>query len=344
VTILQTSGPPLLHQAPGGSNPAGGGRSTPVCWVVSDGKAGTENQALGLAEALGLAPVVKRIRLRAPWRWLSPTVRIGNRWAVGSGGDAFSAPWPDLLISAGRHGIAPSLALRGAAGVFRVHLQDPRIDPTLFDLVVAPAHDGLQGPNVVSTRGAINRITPARLAAAREEWRATLEPLPTPRIACLIGGKSRHHDLPPETAAALGARMAALAARVGGSLLVTTSRRTPSDSVARLRRALEGTPHRFFDPADAAAGPNPYLGFLAHADAILVTDDSVSMASDAASTGKPVFVANLPGGAEKLARFHAGLTAAGITRPLSDAWATWRYEPLADAALAAEAVRRVWLR
>lgn len=310
---------------------------------MTDGKAGTENQALGLAEALGLVPIVKRVRLRAPWRWLSPGLRWGNRWAVGPGGDAFAPPWPALLISAGRHGIAPSLALRGQP-VFRVHCQDPRIDPGLFDLVVAPAHDGLAGPNVVQTTAAINRITPERLAAAAEAWGDALLPLPGPRIAALIGGKSRHHDLPPERAAALGAEIAAFVRACGGSLMVTTSRRTPPASVAALRAAIAGIPHRFFDPADAAAGPNPYLGFLALAEAIIVTDDSVSMASDAATTGRPLFVAPLPGGAPKLARFHAGLAAAGISRPLSQGWATWSYPPLRDAEAAAAAVWNAWRR
>ena len=126
--------------------------------------------------------------------------------------------------------------------------------------------------------------------------------------------------------------------------MVTASRRTPPASITALRAALAAVPHRFFDPADGAAGPNPYLGFLALAEAIIVTDDSVSMASDAASTGKPLFVAPLPGGAPKLARFHASLAAAGMSRPLGQGWATWTYPPLRDAEAAAAAVAKAWAR
>lgn len=309
--------------------------------MVSDGKAGTENQALGLAEALGLEPVVKRIRLRAPWRWFSPSLRLGNRWAVGPGGDRFAPPWPDLLISAGRHGIAPSLALRRTPGVFRVHLQDPRIDPALFDLVIAPAHDPVRGPNVVLTQGAINRITAARLGEARERFRPQLEKLSGPRIAVLIGGKSRHHDLPPPRAAALGAELAAVAKNSGGGLMITASRRTSGEAIAALRAAVAPVPHLLFDPTQPT-GENPYLGFLAWADFIIVTNDSVSMASDAASTGKPLFVAKLPGDADKLDRFHTALAAAGITRPSGAPLEPWRYTPLADAVAAAAAVRERW--
>lgn len=308
--------------------------------MVGDGKAGTENQALGLAEALGLTPVVKRIRLRAPWRWLSPSLRVGNAFAVGGGGDSFAPPWPALLITAGRHGIAPSIALRNVPGVFRVHVQDPRIDPALFDGVIAPEHDAVRGANVVLTKGAINRITQARLAAAREDFRALAEPLPGPRIAVLIGGKSRHHDLPPDKAAALGARLAELARETGGSLLITTSRRTAPASTAALRQAVAAVGHVFFDAA--TGGENPYLGFLAWADFIAVTNDSVSMASDAATTGKPLFVAAIPGKADKLERFHAALAAAGITRPLGAKLEPWVYAPLADAQTAASALRARW--
>lgn len=284
---------------------------------------------------------MKRIRLRAPWRWFSPSLRLGNAFAVGSGGDSFAPPWPDLLISAGRHGIAPSLALRGVPGVFRVHLQDPRIDPSLFDLVIAPEHDPVRGPNVVLTKGAINRITQAQLAAARETFRASIEPLPGPRIAVLVGGKSRHHDLPPDRAAVIGAQLAGLAKQAGGSLLITTSRRTTAAATTALRRAVSDIPHVFYEPA-ASGGENPYLGFLAWADFIVVTTDSVSLASDAASTGKPVIVATIQGHADKLARFHAALAAAGITRPLGAPLEPWRYAPLTDAETAAAALRARW--
>jgi mitochondrial fission protein ELM1 len=314
---------------------------------VSDGKAGTENQALGLAEALGLAPVVKRVRLRPPWRWFSPHWRIGNRYALGRGGDPFSPPWPAVLISAGRHGIAPSLALAATPGVFRIHLQDPRIDPAHFDLVVAPEHDAVRGPNVVLTRGAITRITPAKLAEARERFAPLIGGLPGPRIAALIGGRSRHHDLSPAKAESLGRRLVGLAARYGGSLLVSTSRRTGAAAGAALRAAVLEAPHLFFDPA-AALGENPYLGFLAWADFIVVTNDSVSMASDAATTGTPIFVDEIEGHAPKLARFHAALAAAGVTRPLAEAAAAatppaaWRDSAFDDAASAAAAVCRRW--
>src|ERR1700722_2781418 len=108
------------------------------CWVVTDGKAGMENQCLGLAEALGVAPTVKRVKLRAPWRQLSPFLRLGLPFAHSSAGDRIAPPWPDLLIATGRHSVPASLYTRRASGgkTFTVQLQNPVIDPSRFDLVV----------------------------------------------------------------------------------------------------------------------------------------------------------------------------------------------------------------
>src|ERR1700722_6063856 len=103
------------------------------CWVVTDGKAGMENQCLGLAEALGVAPTVKRVKLRSPWRELSPFLRLGLGWAHSREGDAVAPPWPDLLIATGRHSVPASLYVRrasragGGRGTLTVQLQNPVI-------------------------------------------------------------------------------------------------------------------------------------------------------------------------------------------------------------------------
>ena len=166
-----------------------------TCWVVTDGKAGMENQCLGLAEALGLAPAIMRVKLRSPWRELSPFLRHGLRYAFSRAGNNFGPPWPDLLIATGRASIPASLYVRrasrkdglpspkrssgfaqaGARGTLVVQLQNPVIDPAYFDLVVVPRHDGLTGPNVMTTRGALHRVTAEMLAREGEIWRPKLE-------------------------------------------------------------------------------------------------------------------------------------------------------------------------
>src|SRR5580704_5860795 len=141
-----------------------------TCWIVTDGKAGMESQCLGLAEALGVEPIVKRVTLRTPWRQLSPYFNMGLSHAYETGSDELAPPWPDILIATGRHSVPASLYVReesrrAGTRTLTVQLQNPVISPSYFDLVVAPLHDRLSEPNVISTIGALHRVTRARLEA-----------------------------------------------------------------------------------------------------------------------------------------------------------------------------------
>jgi mitochondrial fission protein ELM1 len=105
--------------------------------VITDGKAGMESQCVGLAEALGLAPVVKRVRLRAPWRYLTPYVRFGGQLQFAAGSAPLNAPWPDLVIATGRHSVAAALLVRDKSAnagrrTVAVQLQDPVISTRNF--------------------------------------------------------------------------------------------------------------------------------------------------------------------------------------------------------------------
>ena len=312
----------------------------PRCWILSDGRAGAETQSVALAEALGLAPEIKPLRIRAPWRWLPPDLWFATRLAVDGGRTLLAPPWPEVLIAAGRLTAAPAAALRraGRGATFAIQIQDPRIDPRQFDLLVVPDHDRLRGPNVLTTRGALTRVTPAHLEAAAARWGHQLDHLPRPRVAVLIGGANKAFAMGPRTAHRLAAELAALARGQGAGLMVTTSLRSGAETAAILRAALAGLPAVLWD----GAGDNPYWGYLGLADAILVTADSVTMASEAASTGKPVHVIELDGGSAKFERFHRGLSDAGITRPFRGRLEAWDYPPLDETArIAAEIKRRL---
>ena len=243
-----------------------------TCWALSDGKAGNENPCLGLAEAVGLSTTVKRVRPRAPWSYLPPQLWFAPFSAPGPDSDPLAPPWPDLLIAAGRQSVALSIAIKRASDgrCFTVQLLDPRVDPANFDLVVAPKHDRLEGANVIVTRGALNRITPERLADAAREFEVTVAALPSPRVAVLIGGASKHHRMSAAEAAAIGERLASFARASGAGLMVTTSRRTGADNTAVLQAKLGDVGALIWD----GAGANPYFGYLAHAEAIIVTSDS----------------------------------------------------------------------
>jgi mitochondrial fission protein ELM1 len=297
-------------------------------WAVSDGRAGIEAQVLGLAEAVArLKPAhvaVKRIGWRAglgrlPWRLIPPAARIG---------DPIAAPFPDIWIAAGRATLPLSARmLKWAEGrTFVVQTQAPRAPLDRFDLVVPPEHDGLVGANVFPIIGAPNRLTLERLTVERAKFQDRLGPLPSPRVAVIVGGKSRSHDLPAGHAAAMAAEIADAIRAAGGSLMVSFTRRTPEAARAAMTAALGDLPGVIWD----GSGDNPYFAFLAAADAIVVTEDSTNLAIDAAATGKPVFILPMAGHSAKLARFHADLAARGIARPFAGRFEAPAYEPLAE--------------
>jgi mitochondrial fission protein ELM1 len=249
-------------------------------------------------------------------------------------------PWPDLVIGCGRNTVRPALAIRRAGGgrTLAAHVQDPRYGRGEFDLLCVPEHDRLRGANVLLTRGAVHRASPERLAIERRRFPG-LEALPRPIVVVLIGGANRAYRLDLADLADMAERSAAAVRRAGGSVLVTPSRRTGAAGVAVLREHFAGLPGQVWD----GTGENPYFAYLALADALLVTADSVSMVSEAAATGKPVHILELPGGDAKFARFHEAMRQAGVTRVFAGAIEQWSYEPPDDTARAGAALRTLVL-
>jgi mitochondrial fission protein ELM1 len=290
-----------------------------------------ESQCVGLAEALGLKPIVKRVSLRAPWRQLTPYMRIGGNAQFADGSDPLVPPWPDLLIATGRHSVAASLLVRklSRGETKTVQLQDPVIARSNFDLVVVPRHDQLSGANVVSTRGALHRITPAVLREGAERLTPRIAGLRPPYVGVLIGGSNAAYKLGPEEMAPMARQLAVCARDMNASLLITPSRRTSPEALRVLRNELVQIPHFLWD----GEGNNPYFGILGLADCLVVTCDSVNMVSEAASTGKPVYVVDLPGGSKKFGRFHRAMREDGITRTFAGKLESYSYVPLDDVAM-----------
>jgi mitochondrial fission protein ELM1 len=311
-------------------------------WAVSDGRAGIEGQTTGLAEAVArLRPAevsVKRVDWRGgvgrlPWRMhVLPSLTL----APGSG---LAPPWPDLWIAAGRATLALSVGVRrwSRGRTFVVQVQDPRIDPARFDLVIPPRHDGLTGPNVVPITGSPHGITPEKLAEARARFADRLGALAGPRVAVLIGGNSKAYELTSDRASVLAREIAQAVTETGGSLMLTFSRRTPMAARTLMTARLRDLPGMIWDES----GENPYFAFLAYADHILVTEDSTNMATQAAATGKPVHLLTLDGGGAKFRRLHDELEGLGVARPFSGWLEDWTYPPLAETErAAAEALHR----
>jgi len=312
-----------------------------TCWVVTDGKAGMEIQCLGLAEALGVTPAVKRVSVGKPWRWLPAGLIRDALATLGPKGDRLAPPWPDLWIASGRQTVPLTRDMKRLSGgkTFTVQIQNPVLDPALFDLIVTPEHDRLRAANVLTTRGSLGRVTPERLAAAAAAFAPLYARLPARRVAVLIGGNNKAFRLDGGTMTRLTGQLAALA-REGWGLMITPSRRTGARNEDILRRGLEGLPAAIWD----GRGDNPYFGILGLADHVIVTGDSVNMVSEAASTGKPVHVVHLQGRSAKFDRFHAALVQAGITRPFTGTLEEWSYAPLDETQRIAGEIRRRLVR
>ncbi|MCW3474427.1 mitochondrial fission ELM1 family protein [Limobrevibacterium gyesilva] len=322
-------------------------------WVLDDPRAGTAAQAIGIAERLG----VPFRRLPLAWNWMAHVAglaRTGSliglspaaRRSVGEGtsGVALPVQGPQLVISAGRRSAAVALWLKARYGCRIVHCMSPGLGGLLraetFDLLVIPAHDRPPAmPNVLPVLGAPHRVSPLLLQQAATSWRERLAHLPHPRIALLMGGPARGTAMPPVLAHDLGRHVARLAAGAGGSVLATTSRRTGHEATEALGAGLASVMHLLYRWGEP--GENPYFGFLASADAIVATADSVSMISEACATQVPVFVA-LPQLADRRkSRFLASLLDAGQARTLAEDLSPWPRSPLDEAGrVAAEILQR----
>lgn len=317
----------------------------PTVWVLADPVVGHASQSLGVAEALGWPFETRTLAYGALARLPGFT---GPRHLCGLDGESrtkLASPWPDIVIATGGRlgGVARWVrrqAARDGHKVFLAQMMDPRRGRDEFDLIAAPQHDHMApAANVIATLGAPTRVTAARLAEAAEAWRGRLEDLPRPRIAVLVGGTAGGRRFDAAMASELGRQASHLAAARSGSLMVTTSRRT-GDAEARLlinSIAVPSYVHRW-----APSGSNPYYAFLGLADAVIVTGESVSMASEAAEAGKPLFIYAPPALVKPaFAGFHKALYDAGLARPLAEGASLDGAAPsaLGTAAKIAEAIR-----
>ncbi|MEW9625539.1 mitochondrial fission ELM1 family protein [Rhodanobacter geophilus] len=309
------------------------------CWAITDASAGNQRQALALAELMDLPVRHLLLEPRAPWSWLAPRFALGGRLALPAHQQAlFAPPWPQWVIGCGRAAALFTRMLRRLSHgqCHTVQILDPRIDPAHWDVVIAPRHDQLAGPNVLTPLGSLNPVDEDWLADGRDACPA-FEDLPQPRVGVLLGGPRKQLTLDADYARGLAAHLLARHGREGGSLLVLASRRTPADVLELFRHALAGVPGLVWSGPDD--GRNPYPGVLGWADRLVVTPDSVNMLSEACAVGCAVHThvaAPLP---DKLARFHHALRERGLLHEL-DAIAPARQPPLRETAATAAELRR----
>lgn len=267
---------------------------TPQVWLIHGPRAGDNAQVTAMADALGWPYAIKRISYNQ--RYLEGYQKLGpNLTSVDqANSDVLSPPWPDLIIAIGRRAVPVVQWIKSQAGgrVKLVHLGRPRCDLSLFDLVITTPQYGLPDlPNVLHLSAPLVRLDQEQLSKAAEVWMPRLKHLPKPWIAAIIGGDSFPYFFDKATAQILGRQLNEIGQQSAGSLLLTTSPRTAPE-VAEALIAEISCPafiHRFVQGME-----NPYFAYLALADRLVVTAESVSMLTEATLTGKPVEMAMLP--------------------------------------------------
>lgn len=271
------------------------GANPPRVWLLEDHKPGHTTQSLGLINAL--AWPYQRIKLEfgplanRPNFLRGPTLR-GLTEASAS---QLAPPWPDLVVASGARAAPVAEWVRKQAqgktrsvvlGRKGAHLGND------FDLAVAPAYIGLYPDSRrMETTVPLTRVHRDELDAAAARWTPILGAAPSPRIALLIGGDDSVHAFDVAQARRMGGEVGSLAREAGGSVFVTTSRRTDTDAARALVDALGNvTVHSYHWSAAHSKEENPYFGYLALADILIVSGESASMLAEAAATGKPVVI------------------------------------------------------
>ncbi len=329
-------------------------------WVLSDGTAGMRLQAIALGDALVAADAHNQtnlvdVILTLPWwarrfprlaailplSWLRAGLRAGIKAGrhPASGQPDLSAGMPDIAITCGRRMAGISIAIRrlgkaGGADTRTIHIQDPRLPPDYFDVLVVPQHDPARGPNIVTSLASLNRLDPAKIKQAAARLTSKWTSLPTPLVAVMLGGTNRRYRISADMADEMAARLANFAAKTGASLAMITSRRTPVDLLDRLTSSLDKTRYAVLDQHD----DNPYPGILGIADAVIVTSDSVNMISEATVTGLPVLIADWQRESGRIGAFHDAMMAAGHCAPLADTLPKKGFLPLNEMPEIAKAV------
>jgi len=316
--------------------------SSPVIWLLLDDRAGNRSQCLGVAGALGLPYEIRELIYGL--RGKLPNMVLGSSFAGLSPESAstLTPPWPDLVIAAGRRTAPVSRKIKKLSG------GDTKIVQVMwpggagndeFDLIAIPNHDNAPPhTNTIQMTGAPHGMTSEFLATEKARGLDAIKHLPEPRIALIVGGSTKNRTFTPEMGRELGTMASDLAQAENGGLLVTTSRRSGDAGDALINAiSVPAEIHRWGDD-----GENPYSTYIASADAIIVTGDSMSMCSEACAGTGPVYI-YAPDDliTPKHKRLHDELINLGYARRFDGTFDAWQHKPLNAANDVAAAIQKL---
>ena len=290
--------------------------------LLTQGMHGMVSQVEGLAKALGLSYKHQKIELKSFWNLIPPKISpisenlVKNKFVCDC----------KIIISCGRKSVIPSIALKKRLGnqIFNIHIQDPKVSFEHFDLIVSPEHDRLRGENIINTTGAIHYLTKkeindnSKYLGIEKDKRKDL-------VAFIIGGPNKYYNYSEKQVHELFNKVKTLFTPDKFKIIVIPSYRTP-ENILKIAFNTFSINHHVVKNIDKKA----YLSALAISNYIVVTCDSTSMISEAAMTGKPVYIAMMksfkPTGRFK--KFYSQLKDLGITRELEDRVESWSYNSL----------------
>ena len=291
--------------------------------LLSEGMHGMISQVEGLAKALDIDFTHHKVELNHFWKLIPPKLTpISESVYKKINHDDF-----DVIISCGRKSVIPSIHLKNTAKkkVFNIHIQDPKVDLNHFDFIVAPEHDGIEGQNVISTKGAIHYLTENEISENKDYLNSFIKKDERKIWALIMGGPTKYYDYSTKNMKHIFTALYKLLKKHDFQLVVIPSMRTPINTI-HYAKEFFGENHTIIMDVDKKA----YLSALAISENIVVTCDSSSMISEAALTGKPIYIASiLPKKNDKrFQRFRNLFRELNIIRNLGEEVELWSYEKL----------------
>jgi hypothetical protein len=291
--------------------------------LLTQGMHGMISQVEGLAKAMDINFTHHTVELNNFWKVIPPKFTpISQNIYKKIDQNNF-----DLIISCGRKSVIPSIHLKKTSNkkVFNIHIQDPKVDFSHFDFIVAPEHDVIQGQNVISTKGAIHYLTENEISENKNYLNSFIKKDERKIWTLILGGPTKYYDYSTKNMKHIFTSLYKLLNKHDFQLVVIPSMRTPINTI-HYAKEFFGDNHTIIMDVDKKA----YLSALAIAENIIVTCDSSSMISEAALTGKPIYIASiLPKKNDKrFQRFRNLFRELNITRNLGEEVENWNYQKL----------------
>ena len=301
--------------------------------ILTQGMHGMISQAEGLAKALGLDFTHQTIKLKKFWNFVPPkfTPISENVLSKKFVCDA------KVIISCGRKSVIPSISLKKKFGknITNIHIQDPKVRLSNFDFIVAPEHDNLKGENVLTSKGAIHYLTNDELDANESYLKSRINSQKK-IVTLIIGGPTKYYNYNDKVIDNIFSKIKKNFLNKNYQLIVVPSMRTPQNIIDKAKNYFNKD-HIVIPNVDKKA----YLCSLKNADHIIVTCDSTSMISEAAITGKPIYVAQMPAikNNKRFNNFFNLFFSLNIIKQLGSPVENWTYNKLNETSKIANQIR-----